>query len=133
MRHLPEPGNLPLLPKALLTGTCTVRRTARGALLAGRGVLPAWLPPEVGDDAGRMGPAGKPGGLLCGLARLLDTRLLPFTVDGLILAGSMLILDANRRNQPVPPLARWCLGAGIMATISANMAHGLGRGPIGAW
>ena len=59
-------------------------------------------------------------------------RLLPFTVDGLILAASMLILDASRRHQPVPPLARWCLGAGIAATIGANLAHGLGHGPIGA-
>ena len=62
----------------------------------------------------------------------LTARLLPFTVNGLILAASMLILDASRRNQPVPPLARWCLGAGILATISANLAHGLGHGPIGA-
>ena len=31
-----------------------------------------------------------------------------------------------------PPLARWCLGAGIVATIGANLAHGLGHGPIGA-
>jgi hypothetical protein len=62
----------------------------------------------------------------------LTARLLPFTVDGLILAASMLILDANRRHQPVPPLARWCLGAGILATIGANLAHGLGHGPIGA-
>jgi hypothetical protein len=53
-------------------------------------------------------------------------------VDGLILAASMLILDANRRHQAVPPLARWCLGAGILATIGANLAHGLGHGPIGA-
>jgi hypothetical protein len=59
-------------------------------------------------------------------------RLVPFTVDGLILAASMLILDANRHHQPVPPLARWCLGAGIAATIGANLAHGLGHGPIGA-
>jgi hypothetical protein len=43
----------------------------------------------------------------------------------------MLILDANRRHQPVPSLARWCLGAGILATIGANLAHGLGHGPIG--
>lgn len=62
----------------------------------------------------------------------LTARLLPFTVDGLILAASMLILDANRRHQRVPPLARWCLGAGILATIGANLAHGLGHGPIGA-
>ena len=62
----------------------------------------------------------------------LTARLLPFTVDGLILAASMLILDASRRHQSVPPLARWCLGAGIAATIGANLAHGLGHGPIGA-
>ena len=58
----------------------------------------------------------------------LTARLLPFTVDGLILAASMLILDASRRHQLVPPLARWCLGAGI----GANLAHGLGHGPLGA-
>jgi Protein of unknown function (DUF2637) len=62
----------------------------------------------------------------------VTARLVPFTVDGLILAASMLILDANRRHRPVPPLARWCLGAGIAATIGANLAHGLGHGPIGA-
>ena len=62
----------------------------------------------------------------------VTARLLPFTVDGLILAASMLILDANRHHRPVPPLARWCLGAGILATIGANLAHGLGHGPIGA-
>jgi len=62
----------------------------------------------------------------------LTACLVPFTVDGLILAASMLILDANRRGYRVPPLARWCLGAGILATIGANLAHGLGHGPIGA-
>src|SRR6266851_3563480 len=62
----------------------------------------------------------------------VTARLVPFTVDGLILAASMLILDANRRNRRVPPLARWCLAAGILATIGANLAHGLGHGPIGA-
>lgn len=62
----------------------------------------------------------------------LTARLVPFTVDGLILAASMLILDSNRRSQPVPRLAHWCLGAGIVATICANLAHGLSHGPIGA-
>ena len=62
----------------------------------------------------------------------VTARLVPFTVDGLILAASMLILDANRRDQPAPLLARWCLGAGVAATIGANLAHGLGHGPIGA-
>jgi hypothetical protein len=59
-------------------------------------------------------------------------RLVPFTVDGLIWAASMVILDANRRNRPVPPLAAWSLGVGIIATIGANLAHGLDHGPIGA-
>ena len=62
----------------------------------------------------------------------LTARLMPFTVDGLILAASMLILDASRRNRTAPALAHWCLGAGIAATIGANPAHGLGHGPIGA-
>jgi hypothetical protein len=62
----------------------------------------------------------------------VTARLVPFTVDGLTLAASMLTLDANRRHRPAPPLARRCLGAGIVATAGANLAHGLGHGPIGA-
>lgn len=62
----------------------------------------------------------------------LTARLLPFTVDGLIWAASMVVLDASRRNQRVPPLALCSLGAGIVATVGANLAHGLGHGPIGA-
>src|SRR6266576_2620232 len=59
-------------------------------------------------------------------------RLVPFTVDGLIWAASMVILDASRRKQSVPALAKWSLGVGIAATIGANVAHGLTHGPIGA-
>ena len=62
----------------------------------------------------------------------LTARLLPFTVDGPIWAASMVILDASRRNQRVPRLALWSLGAGILATVGANLAHGLGHGAIGA-
>ena len=58
--------------------------------------------------------------------------LVPFTVDGLIWAASMVILDANRRRQPVPTLAKWSLGVGIVATIGANVAHGMNHGVIGA-
>ena len=42
------------------------------------------------------------------------------------------MLDASRRNQRVPPLALWSLGSGIVATVGANLAHGLGHGPIGS-
>jgi Protein of unknown function (DUF2637) len=62
----------------------------------------------------------------------MTARLLPFTVDGLIWAASMVVLDASRRNQPVPRLAVWSLGAGIVATVGANLAHGVGHGPVGA-
>ena len=41
-------------------------------------------------------------------------HLLPFTVDGLIWAASMVALDASRRNHPVPRLGLWSLGAGIV-------------------
>src|ERR1700760_3581846 len=59
-------------------------------------------------------------------------RLVPFTVDGLIWAASMVVLDASRRRQPVPRLAAWSLGAGICATVGANLAHGVGHGAGGA-
>jgi Protein of unknown function (DUF2637) len=62
----------------------------------------------------------------------VTARLLPFTVDGLIWAASMVVLDASRRNHRVPRLAAWSLGAGILATVGANLAHGLGHGSIGS-
>jgi Protein of unknown function (DUF2637) len=59
-------------------------------------------------------------------------RLIPLTVDGLIYASSMVMLDSARRGLRVPALARWLLGLGIIATLAANVAHGLGHGIIGA-
>ena len=59
-------------------------------------------------------------------------RLVPLTVDGLIYASSMVMLDSARRKVPVPPFARWLLGLGIAATLAANVTHGLGHGLIGA-
>ena len=52
--------------------------------------------------------------------------------DGLIYASSMVMLDSARRKASVPALARWLLGLGIAATLAANVAHGLGHGPVGA-
>jgi hypothetical protein len=62
----------------------------------------------------------------------LTAWLLPFTADGLIWAASMVVLDASRRGQPVPRLAAWSLATGIVATVGANLAHGVGHGPVGA-
>jgi hypothetical protein len=59
-------------------------------------------------------------------------RLMPLTVDGLIYASSMAMLDSARRHLPLPALARWLLGLGIIATLAANVAHGLGHGIVGA-
>jgi hypothetical protein len=59
-------------------------------------------------------------------------RLVPLTVDGLIYASSMVMLDSARCKTPVPALARWLLGLGIAATLAANIAHGLGDGLTGA-
>jgi Protein of unknown function (DUF2637) len=59
-------------------------------------------------------------------------RLAPFTVDGLICAASMVMLDASRRGQRVPRLASWSLAVGIVATVGANLAHGVVHGPVGA-
>lgn len=59
-------------------------------------------------------------------------RMVPLTVDGLIYASSMMMLDSARRGTRVPVLARWLLGLGIAATLAANVAHGLVRAAVGA-
>ena len=50
----------------------------------------------------------------------LTAHLLPFTVDGLIWAASMVVLDASREHHPVPPCttlallpAQSCTGPGL--------------------
>ena len=44
----------------------------------------------------------------------------------------MLVLSAARHQIPVPSLARWLLGLGIAATLTANMAQGWSHGLVGA-
>ncbi len=62
----------------------------------------------------------------------VTARLEPATIDGLVYASSMVILYAARHGSPVPRLARWLLGLGIAATLTANMAQGWSHGPVGA-
>jgi hypothetical protein len=62
----------------------------------------------------------------------VDRRLAPLTVDGLIYTSSMVMLDSAQRGVRVPALARGLLGLGIIATLAANVVHGLGHGLIGA-
>lgn len=63
-----------------------------------------------------------------------NARLVPLTVDGLIYASSMVLLDSARRKVPVPAPARWLLGLGIGATPAALRRcalskHGLSFAP----
>jgi len=62
----------------------------------------------------------------------ITARLEPATIDGLVYASSMVVLYAARHRLPVPSLARWLLGLGIAATLTANMAQGWSHGPVGA-
>jgi hypothetical protein len=61
----------------------------------------------------------------------ITARLEPATIDGLVYASSMVVLYAARHRVPVPSLARWLLGLGIAATLTANMAQGWSHGPAG--
>jgi hypothetical protein len=62
----------------------------------------------------------------------ITARLEPATIDGLVYASSMVILYAARHGNSAPSLARWLLGLGIAATLTANMAQGWSHGPVGA-
>ena len=62
----------------------------------------------------------------------ITARLEPATIDGLVYASSMVVLYAARHRVAVPSLARWLLGLGIAATLTANMAQGWSDGPVGA-
>lgn len=59
-------------------------------------------------------------------------QLVPLTVDVLIIAASLIMLHCARAKLPVPPLARFTLGLGIAATLTANAAHGIANGWAGS-
>jgi hypothetical protein len=59
-------------------------------------------------------------------------RLYPLTIDGMMYAASMVLLDAARRDVRAPSLARWLLAAGIGATLFANVLAGAAYGVLGA-
>lgn len=62
-----------------------------------------------------------------------DTAMLyPLTIDGLVFASSMVLLDSARRGEKAPALAKWTLGIGIGATVAVNVLHGIAHGFVGA-
>jgi hypothetical protein len=62
----------------------------------------------------------------------LLARAYPLTIDGLIYAASMVLLNAARRALDRPKLAYVALALGIAATLAANIAAGLAYGAVGA-
>lgn len=56
----------------------------------------------------------------------------PLTIDGLIYAASMVLLNAARQGVKPHCLAYGALGLGIAATLAVNVAAGLSYGLIGA-
>jgi hypothetical protein len=59
-------------------------------------------------------------------------RLLPLSVDGLILAASLVMLYVARAKLSTPSLARLMLWLGVAATVAANIGYGLAYGAMGA-
>ena len=59
-------------------------------------------------------------------------RLYPVTIAGLIVAASMVLLDAASHAETAPALARPLLAAGIAVTLAANVAYGARGGVPGA-
>jgi len=59
-------------------------------------------------------------------------RALPLTVDGLILMCSLVMLDSARHGERAPGFTWVLLGSGIIATMAANVAHGIDHGWGGA-
>ncbi len=58
-------------------------------------------------------------------------RLLPLSVDGLILAASLVLLHEARNGRPAPALARCMLWLGVSPTLAANALYGLAWGVPG--
>lgn len=97
-----------------------IRLTAVAAVLAVAAVA-AWISyrhaVEVVSAHGEAGAVG---------------RWYPVVIDGLIIAASMVLLDAARHREAPPRLAWLLLGAGIGATLVVNVLAGVPSGWLGA-
>jgi hypothetical protein len=61
----------------------------------------------------------------------LTARLVPFSIDGLLLAGTLAVLDAARHARGPAWAARITVALGVAMTLWANVVHGLAYGPAG--
>ena len=97
-----------------------IRWTAFAAVLAVAGVA-AWISYRHAVEIVTL--HGEPGAV---------GHLYPVVIDGLIVAASMVLLDAARHREAAPRLAWWLLSAGIGATLAANVLAGVPSGWLGA-
>lgn len=103
-----------------MNGDRLVRYTAVAAVLAVAGVA-AWVSYRHAVDVVTV--HGEPGAV---------GHWYPVLVDGLIVAASMVLLDAARHQESAPRLAWWLLSAGIGATLAVNVLAGVPSGWLGA-
>jgi len=105
---------------AKLRGDWLVRLATVLAVVAVAGVaayVSYWHAVEVVEHHGERGIIG---------------HLYPVLIDGIVIAASMVVLDAARHLEAAPKLA-WCLlGSGIAVTLAANVSYGVMFGLSGA-
>ncbi|WP_213456592.1 DUF2637 domain-containing protein [Rhizomonospora bruguierae] len=61
---------------------------------------------------------------------------LPFSVDGMLVVASVVMVDDKRRNHRVRPIARLAFAAGVLASVAANIAaahSSIGARIVAAW
>jgi hypothetical protein len=107
-----RPANLP--------GDWLVRWSTVLAVVAVAGVagyVSYWHAVEVVTHHGERGVMG---------------HLYPVAIDGIIVAASMVVLDAARHREDAPKLAWLLLAAGIGVTLAANVTYGVAAGLAGA-
>jgi hypothetical protein len=105
---------------ANLRGDWLVRWATIVAVVAVAGVaayISYWHAVEVVTHHGETGVRG---------------HLYPVVIDGIIVAASMVVLDAARHIEDAPKLAWSLLGAGIGVTLAANVTYGVAFGLSGA-
>ena len=66
-----------------------------------------------------------------GTAGPLTAKLPPISIDGLLVAGTLAVLDASRRQTGHAGAARITVGLGVAMTMWANIVHGLAFGWTG--
>jgi hypothetical protein len=103
-----------------VTGDRAVRWATIAAVVAVAGVaayVSYWHAVDVVTGHGERGNIG---------------HLYPVAIDGIIIAASMVLLDAARHVDDAPALAWVLLGAGILVTLAANVSYGVQFGVSGA-